>query len=194
VKKVLVATHNIGKLEEYKNFLSPIGFRVKSLADEGIETIAPETGNSYLEIAQKKAVFYARFSKLPIIAEDSGLEILALRGFPGIRSSTWSEGSARQKNLAIIKKMDGITNRRATFKVVIVYLHKKKFVTFTGQMSGEIAQKPSGVMGFSYDPIFYVPSLKRTLAQITQFEKNQLSFRGLVMKKLVSYLKRYKPE
>jgi XTP/dITP diphosphohydrolase len=194
MKKVLVATTNKGKLEEYKGYLSPIGYKILSLRDEKIDKIAPETGYTYLEIAQNKAHFYSKYSKQPIIAEDSGLEISALRGFPGIRSNAWMAGTNHQKNLAILKKMKHLTDRRAVFKVVIVYLHKKKFVTFTGEMRGEIAKKSEGIMGFGYDPVFYYPPLKRTLAQITQFEKNELSFRGLAMKKLASYLKKYKPQ
>ena len=193
-KKVLIATHNKGKLEEYKLYLNPIGYKVVSLSDEGIGEVALEQGTSYLEIAQNKALFYSRFSGLPIVAEDSGLEILSWEDFPGIRSNTWMEGTDRDKNLALLEKIKNLVDRRAVFKVAIVYLRKKKFVLFTGEMRGYIAHKPEGVMGFGYDPIFYIPSLKRTLAQITQFEKNELSFRGLAMKKLVSYLKKYKPQ
>jgi len=194
MKKIVIATHNRGKLEEYKSYLAPLGYETLSLSDLGISAKSPEIGESYFEIAENKASFYSRFTKLPIVTEDSGLEIHALANFPGIKSDRWMEGTGRQKNLAIIQKMVGISDRRALFKVVIVYKHKRRLVTFTGEMRGEIAAKPEGVMGFGYDPIFYVPQLKRTLAQATQFEKNQLSFRGQAMQKLASYLTRYKPE
>ena len=121
-KKILIATHNKGKLEEYKLYLNPIGYKVVSLSDEGIGEVALEQGTSYLEIAQNKALFYSRFSGLPIVAEDSGLEILSWEDFPGIRSNTWNE----------------------------------------------------------------------PLPKSLEFEKNELSFRGLAMKKLASYLKKYK--
>ena len=194
MKKIVIATHNRGKLEEYRSYLTPLDYEVVSLSDLGISAKSPETGESYFEIAEGKASFYSKFTKLPIVAEDSGLEIHALANFPGVTSDRWMNGTSRQKNHAIIQKMAGIIDRRAVFRVVIVYKHKKRLVTFTGEMSGEIAAKPEGVMGFGYDPIFYVPQLKRTLAQATQFEKNQLSFRGQAMQKLASYLTKYKPE
>ena len=194
MKKIVIATHNRGKLEEYRSYLTPLDYEVVSLSDLGISAKSPETGESYFEIAEGKASFYSKFTKLPIVAEDSGLEIHALANFPGVTSDRWMNGTSRQKNLAILRKLVSIADRRALFKVVIVYKHKKRLVTFTGEMIGEIAAKPEGVMGFGYDPIFYVPELKRTLAQATQFEKNQLSFRGQAMQKLASYLTKYKPE
>lgn len=193
-KKILVATHNSGKLEEYKTYLHSTGYEVVDLNDIDVDEVSPETGNSYLEIAQNKAIFYSQFSKLPILAEDSGLEIIAWKNFPGIKSHTWMQGTDEQRNKAILKRMEGITDRRAVFKAVIVYMRKKKFVNFGGEMRGEIPLKNEGVMGFGYDPIFYVPQLKRTLAEITHFEKTKISHRGQAMQKLVSYLNKYKPE
>lgn len=194
MKKILIATHNKDKLEEYKSYLSPQGFNVISLKDLDISAESPEEGDSYVEIAENKAHYYSEFTKLPIIAEDSGLEIHALGNFPGIRSERWLKGSARVKNLAIIQKMKQVKDRRSVFQIAIVYMHRTKIVTFTGEMRGEISYKPEGVMGFGYAPIFYVPELKRTLAKITLFEKNKVSHRGQAMKKLVSYLNKYKPE
>ncbi len=193
-KKVLVATHNKGKLEEYKTYLDSTKYKVISLNDLQIDEIYEETGNSYLEVAQNKAQFYSKFSKLPIIAEDSGLEILAWKNFPGIKSHTWLAGTDKERSKAILKKMAGIKDRRALFRVVIVYKHRNKFVNFGGEMRGELATKIEGVMGFGYDNIFYVPSLKRTLSEITHFEKNKISHRGQAMQKLVSYLNKYIPE
>lgn len=194
MKKILVATHNKGKLEEFRTYLHSTGYEVVDLNSVGVNEVSPEIGNSYLEIAQNKAIFYSKFSKLPIIAEDSGLEILSWKNFPGIKSHTWMEGTDEQRSKAILKKMEGIPDRRAVFKVVIVYMKKGKIVTFGGEMRGEITKESEGVMGFGYDPIFYVPELKRTLAKITHFEKNKISHRGQAMQKLVSYLNKYKPE
>jgi XTP/dITP diphosphohydrolase len=191
-KKILVATHNKGKLQEFKSFLTPLGFGVVSLDSEGITQDAPETGKSFLEIARNKALFYSKLSKLPIIAEDSGLEIHALRGFPGIKTHRWLEGSNKERNAAILEKMGGVVDRRATFKVVIAYRYKKDFVHFEGEMKLEIAKKIEGGAGFGYDPILYVPEKDSTLAQMPLFLKNQISHRAKALRKLTSYLRNYK--
>lgn len=194
MKRVLIATSNAGKLEEYKSYLESAGFKAISLSDEGIDSTAPEKGKSYSEIAENKAQFYSKHTKLPLVAEDSGLEIHALRGFPGVETARWMAGSDEVKNLAIIQKMKGIKYRKAIFKVVLVYLHKKEIVRFQGEMIGEIAEKPQGIMGFGFDQIFYIPEKKRTLAELLLFEKNKISARGQALKKLVSYLKKFSPQ
>ena len=115
-----------------------------------------------------------------------------MNGFPGIKSDRWLTGSEKDKNEVILNKLSKISDRRAVFTTVIVYSHKKTIVRFEGKLFGEIAKKPEGSMGFGYDPIFYVPSMKRTLAQILLFEKNEISHRAKAMKKLVSYLRKYR--
>ena len=139
-KKILIATTNFGKLEEYKNFLEPLGYEVISLKDESINQEAPEKGRSFTEIAENKAKFYAKYTNLPSLAEDSGLEILSLDGFPGINSNRWMSGTDADKNQAILNKLKGITDRRAVFKTVIVYIHYKTLVRFEGELPGEIAK------------------------------------------------------
>lgn len=193
-KKILVATTNVGKLEEYKNFLDPLGYKVVSLKDEKISDEAPENGVSYTEIAECKAKFYAKYTNLPLVAEDSGLEIFSLDSFPGINSNRWMSGSAADKNQAILNKMRGISDRRSVFKTVIVYLYGKTLVRFDGELPGEIAKKPQGKMGFGYDPIFYIPSLHKTLAELILMEKNKISHRAHALQKLTSYLKKYSHE
>src|SRR4030042_2514976 len=193
MRKILIATHNQGKLEEYKSYLSPLGYKLVSLSDLGINDVSPEVGDTFLEAAQNKAFFYSKFTHLPMVAEDSGLEINVLHGFPGVLSDRWMEGDASEKNLSIIKKMEGIQDRKAVFKAALVYLFKKERVSFEGQVFGEIAKKPEGIMGFGYDPLFYIPSTKRNMAQILLLEKNQISHRSQALQKLVSYLKKYKP-
>ncbi len=192
MKKILIATTNKGKLKEYQSYLSPLGYKIVSLDDKGIKAEAPEEGNSFLEIAEKKALFYSKYTKLPVVADDSGIEILSLGGFPGVKSDRWFSGSEEGKNKALLQKLFQKTDRRAVFTTVIVYMHKKTIVRFEGKLFGEIALKPEGNMGFGYDPIFYVPKMKRTLAQILLFEKNEISHRALAMRKLASYLKKYR--
>ena len=194
MKEIAVATHNKGKLEEYKNYLNPLGYKVLSLDNLGITEEAPEEGESFLEVAENKAIFYSKLTHKPIVADDSGLEILALGGFPGVKTNRWMEGSDREKNIAIEQKMKDKKDRRATFKAIIVYKKGKTLVRFQGELSGEISAKPRGVMGFGYDPIFYLPTLKRTLGELLLFEKNQISHRAKALQKLVSYLKKYKAQ
>ena len=190
-KKILVATTNFGKLEEYKKFLELIGFEVVSLKDEQINEEAPENGNSYTEIAENKAKFYSKYTHLPLVTEDSGLEIFSLKGFPGINSNRWMGGTDVEKNQALLNKLRNTTDRRAVFKAVIVYLHKKSLVRFEGELYGEISKKPQGSMGFGYDPIFYIPSLNKTFAELILMEKNKISHRAQALQKLASYLKKY---
>ncbi len=122
------------------------------------------------------------------------MEIYALGGFPGINSNRWQQGSDEERNTALLRKMKNIKDRRAAFKAVIVYLHKKELVHFDGEIQGLIAYKQEGVTGFGYDPIFYIPKMKRTFAQLLLFEKNKISHRAQALQKLVSYLKKYWPQ
>src|SRR3989304_2540650 len=150
MKEIAVATHNKGKLEEYKNYLNPLGYKVLSLDNLGITEEAPEEGESFLEVAENKAIFYSKLTHKPIVTDDSGLEILALDGFPGVKTNRWMEGSDREKKIAIEQKMKDKKDRRATFKAIIVYKKGKTLVRFQGELSGEISAKPRGVMGFGY--------------------------------------------
>ena len=191
-KKILIGTTNTGKLEEYKYYLEPLGYKLVSPEDLKIKTQYEEKGNSYTQIAEGKANFYSKFSKLPIIVDDSGLEILSLNNFPGIYSNRWLNGTSQDKNSAILRKLINVDDRRAIFKTVLIYKHNFTEVRFEGQLYGQIVKKPSGVTGFGYDPIFYVPMANKTLADLTLIEKNKLSHRGRALKKLVSYLTKYK--
>ena len=193
-KKILVATTNTGKLEEYKYYLEPIGYKVISLKDLNVTAEHEEKGNSYTEIAEEKVDFYSKYSNLPLIADDSGLEILTLDNFPGVNSNRWMAGTSQDKNNSILHKLKNVKDRRAIFKTVLVYKHKNSKVRFEGELYGLITDKPSGVTGFGYDPIFYVPQADKTLGDLTLVEKNKVSHRGRALKKLVSYLEKYKPK
>jgi len=193
MKEILVATHNKGKLAEYKSYLDPLGYEILSLEDMGIKEEAPEEGGSFLEIAENKASFYSKLTNKPIVADDSGLEVFALGSFPSTQTARWAVGSDSDKNLSLLNKMKNVRDRRAVFKTVIVYKNKKNVVRFEGQLQGEIDQKSKGVMGFGFDPVFYVPKMKRTLGELLMFEKSQISPRAAALQKLVSYLKKYKP-
>ena len=193
MKKILIATHNRNKFQEYDSILSPKGFKLSGLFDIGITKKAPETGNSYLDIAKNKAEFYSSYSKLPIIADTSGLEIHALNGFPGIDSHRWMGGSAADFNNSVLEKMKNVKDRSAILRVVTVYLHKKDFAYFEGEIRVGVSYKSEGVLGFGYDPITYILKKNRTLGQIPLFERNQISHRSLALQKLASYLGKFEP-
>src|SRR3990172_4755049 len=190
---ILVATHNKIKFQEYESLLSQVNFGLVKLSDIGIGQVHNEIGDSYLDIAKNKAEFYSKYSKLPLIADTSGLEIHALRGFPGIYSHRWMKGTFKEINNSLLERMSGAKDRLANLLVVIIYLNKKNFVYFEGKIKVEIAYKAQGVLGFGYDPIIYIPEKKRTLAQIPLFERNQISHRALALQKLASFLRKYKP-
>ena len=189
-KKIFVATTNLGKLEEYRNYLEPLGYTVLGMKDLGISEEAPEQGETFLQIAENKGLFYSNYTKLPIVADDSGLEVVALDNFPGIKSNRWMEGSDQDKNKALLLKLKNETDRRSVFKTAIVYLHRKIMVRFEGELYGLIAADPRGQTGFGYDPIFLVPGIKRTLGELLLFEKNKISHRAKALQKLTSYLKK----
>ena len=191
--KIIVATHNKIKFQEYESLLSQVNFDLVSLFNTNISQVHDEIGNSYLDIAKNKAEFYSKYTKLPVIADTSGLEIHALRGFPGIYSHRWMKGTFEEINNSLLEKMRNIKDRLANLLVIIVYLNKKNFVYFEGKIKVEIAYKAQGVLGFGYDPIIYIPEKKRTLAQIPLFERNQISHRASALQKLASFLRKYKP-
>ena len=191
--KILVATRNKIKFQEYESLLSQVNLDLISLFDAGINQVYDEIGDSYLDIAKNKAEFYSKYSHLPVVADTSGLEIHALRGFPGIYSHRWMKGTFKEINNSLLERMSGAKDRLANLLVVIIYLNKKNFVYFEGKIKVEIAYKAEGTMGFGYDPIIYVPEKKRTLAQIPLFERNQISHRAIALQKLASFLRKYKP-
>src|SRR3990167_4204140 len=162
--KILVATRNKIKFQEYESLLSQVNFDLVNLFSINISHLYDEIGDSYLDIAKNKAEFYSKYSKLPVIADTSGLEIHALRGFPGIYSHRWMKGTFEEINNSLLERMSGTKDRLANLLVIIVYLNKKNFVYFEGKIKVEIAYKTEGTMGFGYDPIIYVPEKKRTLA------------------------------
>jgi XTP/dITP diphosphohydrolase len=191
-KEVVIATSNQGKLKEFKRMLEPLGYEVFSLSDEKVDIDVEETGKTFMENSLIKAHCIAK--KLPdkiVIADDSGLEVHALNGFPGIYSARFMEGQPYElKRQAIIDKLKGFKDRSANFTsaVSLVGFDNEDHV-FVGKTYGTIAEKPSGISGFGYDPIFFSDELKKTFGEATPEEKDSVSHRGRALKQLEEFIK-----
>jgi len=182
--KLLVASSNQGKIREYSVLLDNLGYEIVTLDNLGIaKSVVTELGSSYEENATLKALTYARLSQLITLADDSGLEVDALQGEPGIHSARLAGQGASDEdrvNLLLARMRDIPWDRRsARFKCVIAIATPQGQVTLChGECSGLIALEPRGSNGFGYDPIFYFPELGRTMAELPLKMKNQLSHRA----------------
>ncbi|MBF8249727.1 MAG: non-canonical purine pyrophosphatase, rdgB/HAM1 family [Candidatus Levybacteria bacterium] len=193
MKKLLVATRNVGKLKEISNFLSGLPLQIISLNDVGIIDDVEESGKTYEENSRIKALFYAKKSGLPTIADDGGIEISALGGAPGIKSKRWLGKDSTEED--IIKHMAKIAaglpenNRAAFFKTVISFaLPAGKVWSVTGEVEGIIAQKPylRALKGYPYRSFFYLPKLKKYYHedQLTSDEEKEYNHRYLAISRL----------
>jgi XTP/dITP diphosphohydrolase len=191
-KEVVIATTNQGKLKEFRRMLEPLGFKVSSLADEKIEIDVEETGKTFEENSLIKArCIHAKLPTKIIIADDSGLEVHALDGFPGIYSARFMEGQPYPlKRQAIIDKLKDKTDRSANFTsaISLIGFDQEEHV-FVGKTYGFIAERPSGESGFGYDPIFFSPDLQKTFGEATPEEKDSVSHRGRALKQLEEFFK-----
>ena len=194
MQKIVLASNNKGKVREFGQMLSMIDMEVLPQATFNIED-ADETGLTFVENAIIKARHASAIAELPAIADDSGLEVDALKGAPGIYSARYSgEGATDEKNL--LKLLGALKDvpeekRTARFQCVLVYMRHAEDPTpiiCQGTWEGIIITKPQGENGFGYDPIFYVPEYDCTSAQLSSEQKNKLSHRGIALKALVSKL------
>ena len=182
-KKLLLATNNQGKVREYKSLLQGIPYEIVTPAEQGITTEVEETGESFAENARLKAVSLAAESGLLTLADDSGLEVDVLGSKPGVLSHRWAgEGatdSDRIKYLLDQLKDIPFGNRKARFRCVIAITKPDGIVElFSGECRGEITTSPRGDHGFGYDPVFYIPELGKTFAELSPEEKNKISHRA----------------
>ncbi|HPZ09065.1 MAG TPA: RdgB/HAM1 family non-canonical purine NTP pyrophosphatase [Candidatus Eremiobacteraeota bacterium] len=192
-KKLLLATKNKHKLEELLYILKPINREIITCHNIGDYPDIEETGTTFEENAWIKAKVLADFTGLLTVADDSGLEIDFLEGWPGIASARFAGPQAGfvEKNLTILNLMEGVPKEARTARFVCVAaLVRRDCRTefFKGICDGFITSSPSGIYGFGYDPIFYIPSLKATMAELSFEVKNQISHRALAFKKLTSFL------
>jgi XTP/dITP diphosphohydrolase len=186
--KLLLATNNKGKVLEYKSLLQGIPYDIVTLAEQGITTVVDETGNTLEENAVLKASVLARESRLLSLADDSGLEVDALGGAPGPVSARFAGEKATdaERISFLLAKLRGVpqNKRTARFRCVIATATPEgKTETCSGECEGVITFEPKGDQGFGYDPIFYLPELGKTMAELSPEVKNNISHRGLAAQK-----------
>ena len=179
--KVVLASHNKKKMVEMRAILSRMGVEVISQAEVGLDLEPEETGTTFAENARIKAKAVMEASGLPAIADDSGLMVDALGGEPGVYSARYGgeglDDTGRWQLL--LKNMAGQTNRACKFvSVICCAFPDGTELMARGECPGVLAQGPSGDGGFGYDPIFYLPQLGKTMAQLTPEEKKQISHRA----------------
>jgi XTP/dITP diphosphohydrolase len=193
--KLLLATNNPGKAREYKSLLSGVPFELVTPAELGVDAEVEETGTTFEENARLKATTLAAESGLLTLADDSGLEVAALGGEPGTLSARYAGENASDADRVnyLLSKMQNVPEgkRQARFRCVIAIATPQGEVELcSGECQGFIALKPKGNRGFGYDPIFYLPELKKTMAELPPEEKNRISHRGRAAEKARVVLKR----
>ena len=184
--KIAVATKNQGKLKEFKELASNSDYEFIHLP-ENIVDLPPETGSSFYENALIKAQFVSKELGMPAIGDDSGLEVDALEGKPGIYSARYSESGTDQDNcLKLLKELEECKDktRNARFKCSLVGYFQGKIISSSGSLEGKIATQFKGSNGFGYDPIFVVESGYH-LAELKKNEKNEISHRSSAFLKLL---------
>jgi XTP/dITP diphosphohydrolase len=194
MKRIVLATGNAGKLRELAAMLRGHGIEVVPQTDFAV-TEAEETGLSFVENAILKARNTSRQTRLPAIADDSGLEVDALNGAPGIYSARYAGAGANDAD-NIAKLLDALKSvppeqRGARFRCAMVYVRRATDASpliCEGTWPGRILDAPRGSNGFGYDPVFYVPERGCTSAELPPDEKNRLSHRGQALRKLVAAL------
>jgi XTP/dITP diphosphohydrolase len=179
----MLATNNLGKVREYQALLAGVPYKIVTLSGQGITTVVDEIGTSFEENARLKAATLAGESGLLTLADDSGLEVDALGGEPGVRSARYAgEGASDADRIKLLlSKLEDVPEkeRAAQFRCVIaIATPEGKVNLFSGACRGIITRKPSGNRGFGYDPIFYLPELGKTMAELTPEEKNRISHRA----------------
>ena len=186
--KLLLATSNPGKIREYRFLLDGLDYQVATLSEEGIAEAVTESGDSYEQNARLKAITYAKLSQCTALADDSGLEVDALNGSPGVKSARFAGESASDMERVsfLLAKLEGVPweQRTACFKCVIaIATPDGRCETCYGECRGMVALEAKGANGFGYDPVFFLPEIGRTMAELPFETKNQVSHRGRASQK-----------
>jgi XTP/dITP diphosphohydrolase len=194
--KLLLATSNPGKIKEYRFLLDGLGYQITTLTEEGIAKAVIESGHNYEQNARLKALTYAKLSQLTALADDSGLEVDALHGEPGVKSARFAGESATdaEKVSLLLAKLNGAPweRRTARFKCVIAMASPGGRVELCyGECYGIIAFEAKGENGFGYDPIFFLPEMGKTMAELPFEMKNQISHRARASQKARQVLQQF---
>ena len=188
--KLVVATRNAGKRRELEALLAPLGYELLTLDEAGVGGEVEETGDTFVDNAELKARAALEATGLSVLADDSGLEVDALGGAPGVRSARYA-GVAHDdqaNNARLLRELVGVTDRAARFRCALVYLEPGgRRIVVDGTCEGRIAETPRGHGGFGYDPLFLVG--ERTMAELGNDEKNRISHRAIALGRLVVELR-----
>ena len=187
MKKIVIATSNPHKLLEVKEILKDLPYKIIGLNEFPDIPEIEETGSTLLENSLIKARTVHEITGLPTVADDTGLEVNCLNGAPGIRSARYAGEKATSKdNLnKLLNDLEGVPygKRQAQFRTVISFVTDLKEHWVEGIVKGIILNEPRGDSGFGYDPIFYIPELNKTFAELSMEEKNKISHRGFALEK-----------
>ena len=190
MKKILIGTHNNGKFKELSYLISS---KIKKISPKKLNIESPkETGKTFSSNAILKAKYFSKFSNLPVISDDSGLCIKALKQRPGIYSARWAKrhGSFLKAMKFILRKMKNKNDRSATFVCSLsIIVPKKKIIVVTGKIKGSISKKIIGKNGFGYDPIFIPFSKNITFGQMSKLKKIKMDHRYIAFKKMKKKIK-----
>ena len=190
--KLIFATNNQNKIAEIKAALTQ-GLEIVTLNEAGINIEIDEPFDTLEENAREKATVIFGITKQNCFSEDTGLEVIALNGKPGVKSARYAGDEAdNKKNIALLlKNMEGIDERSAQFKTVICLLLNNEEYLFTGICEGKINSKNTGSMGFGYDAVFTPDGADKTFAEMSMDEKNKYSHRKKALQKLINFLNDY---
>lgn len=195
--KLLISSNNQDKIKEIKSIFQLPGVELLTLADFPGAPDVVEDGNTLYENALKKASMLCEFSGLPTIADDTGLEVDSLGGHPGVYSARYAgENASYNDNIEkLIREIQKVPENRRTarFRTVAVFYHPELILRAEGTIEGYILSKRRGSNGFGYDPIFFVPTRNKTLAEMSAAEKNAISHRGQAFSRLYQLLQKEFP-
>lgn len=195
--KMILASHNPGKLREMQLWLAPLGIELMLESDLGMDIDVEETGETFEENSLLKAATVAKATKMPTIADDSGLCVEALDGAPGVHTARYGgEGlTDEERYLLLLEHMKDKTERSAKFvSVVTCVFPNGDVVAARGEVPGSITHAPAGAGGFGYDPVFFVTGMNLTLAQMTMEQRQSCSHRAAAIRTLAVKLEEYKAE
>ena len=190
--ELLVATQNPGKMREFRSLLAPLKTEIRFPPELGVRLEVVEDGATYADDAHKKALAYRDAAGLLTLADDSGLEVDALDGAPGVRSARYSVGEDADRTTALLAALRDVPKDRRTARfrcVVVVATSDGRTYRGEGVCEGQIAFEPAGQGGFGYDPVFYMPRHGCTMAQLPEAEKNRVSHRARAVEAVLPVLR-----
>ncbi len=189
--RVALASNNQNKLREMKAILSPLGWEILNMKELGVQVDPEENGETFEENSKIKALAVTEATGLPAIADDSGVEVDALHGAPGVHSARYGGDACRddkERNLFLMKNMESVPEGQRTGRfvsVITMAMPDGTVISARGELEGEILREEVGDGGFGYDPLFYIPTEGCTMAQLSAERKNEISHRAVALERFV---------